>query len=196
MRCLRATRAAGVWTFLLVLATAPAALRATTVVAKSFAQLCEEADSIFVGTVDEVRSEWADRATMSIETVVRFSAVVPVRGTAADGLELRFAGGEVEGLREEIAGVPRFTVGQRVLLFARHGAHVSPLVGFHQGYFEVESTDAGPVVLTGAREPVLGIEDGRLRLGAPEADLDTALPLEEFLDQVRHSSSHEDGSDE
>jgi hypothetical protein len=182
--------------FLLVLATAPAALLATTVVAKSFTQLCEEADLIFVATVDEIRSEWADRAAMSIETVVRFSAVVPVRGTAADGLELRFAGGEVEGLREEIAGVPRFSVGQRVVLFARRGAHVSPLVGFHQGYFEVESTDAGPVVLTGARQPVLGIEDGRLRLGAPEADLDAALPLQEFLERARRPSSRRDGSDE
>lgn len=179
----------GVWAFLLVLAALPAALRATTVVAKSFAQLCEEADLIFVGTVDEVRSEWADRAAMSIETVVRFSEVVPVRGTAADGLELRFAGGEVDGLREEIAGVPRFSVGRRVVLFARRGVHVSPLVGFHQGYFQIESTDAGPVVLTGARQPVLAIEEDRLRLGAPEADLETALPLEEFLDRVRRCSS-------
>jgi hypothetical protein len=110
---------------------------ATVVVAKDFAALCAEADLIFVGTVSKTESRWIDRDKQAIETQVTFEDLTWLRGPAQSSITLHFAGGEVDGLREEIAGVPGFTVGERRIIFARNGRYVSPIVGFDQGALRV-----------------------------------------------------------
>lgn len=163
----------------------PGRLLATTIVAKSFSDLCREADVIFVGTVAEVTSQWKDRGRMQIETLVRFSHVTPVDGAGGGDVTLRFGGGEVEGIREEIAGMPQFGPDQRVVVFARNGTSISPIVGFRQGLFRVVEGERGLVVADADHRPVIGIENGELRLGKPEDGVGAALSLERFLDQVR-----------
>lgn len=165
----------------------PGGLAATTIVAKSFSEVCREADKIFVGTVAEVASQWKDRGRMQIETLVRFTHVTPVDGTGGDDLTLHFGGGEMEGIREEIAGIPQFEPDQRVVVFARNGMSISPIVGFRQGLFHVVEDKRGPVVTDADHRPVTGIENGELRLGKPEDGVGAALSLEQFLDQVRQN---------
>jgi hypothetical protein len=131
--------------------------------------------------VVEVRSRWKNRDRMEIETAVVFSDVTPVRGAEEGEITLHFAGGEMEGIREEIIGLPRFAPGERVVILARSGTTISPIVGFHQGCFAVVDGPGGPVVRNVDGRPITGVEDGRLRLAAPEAGLDAALPLERFL---------------
>jgi hypothetical protein len=155
---------------------------ATVVIAKDFAALCDEADLVFVGTVTGVASRWSDPATQSIETLVTFGDLTWLRGTVQTTVTLRFGGGEMDGLREEFAGVPQFSVGERRVIFAHEGTFVSPIVGFDQGALRVVAGTDGAVVLGAESAPSAR---GALRFGAPAQAKTTPVPLEVFLDRVR-----------
>jgi len=157
---------------------------ATVVVAKDFGALCAEADLIFVGTVASTQSRWSDPQRQAIETVVTFADLTWLRGGPQATVELRFGGGELEGLRESVAGVPQFTVGERRVIFAHAGHYVSPLVGFSQGQFRVVDGADGPVVLDADGKAVTGVGGAALQRGAVE-DRPAALPLDAFLARVR-----------
>jgi hypothetical protein len=169
---------------LLVGALCAAPAGATVVVSKDFDALCNEAELIFVGTVAKTESRWSDPQRRAIETAVTFTDLTWVRGGPRGEIVLRFAGGEIDGLREQIAGVPRFAVGDRRVVFARDGHYLSPLVGFSQGLFLVVEGSDGPAVLDAEGRPVGA--DGRAALqrgsGQPA---DAPLPLDAFLDRVR-----------
>jgi len=154
------------------------------VVAKDFAALCSEADLIFVGTVTAVTSDWTDAQHRDIRTRVTFGALTWLRGGAESTLTLRFAGGEIDGLREEVAGVPHFAIGQRRIVFARAGAYMSPLVGFNQGLFQVVDGADGPLVLDADGRAVTDVARAALQRGAP-GDLNAAVTLDAFLARVR-----------
>jgi len=176
----RRRSAAAVLSIALALLSARAS--ATTVVAKDFAALCTEADLIFVGTVTSVESRWADASQAAIETLVTFDTPTWLRGMPRPSVTLRFAGGEMDGLREEIAGVPRFALGEQRVIFAHEGRFVSPIVGFDQGAMRVVGGPDGAIVV--------GMEatsDGRgaLRLGTPGGTETAPVPLDRFLDRVR-----------
>jgi hypothetical protein len=157
---------------------------ATVVVAKDFAALCAEADLIFVGTVAGVASRWSDPQRQAIETEVTFTDLTWLRGGSETPVRLRFAGGEMEGLHEAVAGVPRFAVGERRVVFARAGHYASPIVGFNQGLFRVVDGASGPVVLDEEGRAVTGVGRAALQRGASD-DRRAALPLDAFLDRVR-----------
>lgn len=159
--------------------------RATTVVAKSFADLCAEADLVFAGTVTGVETAWADAAKQAIETRVTFGDLTWLRGGPQATLTLRFAGGTLDGLSEEIAGVPRFATGDRVVIFARNGEFISPIVGFHQGLYRVVDGARGPAVVDAEGHPVTGVSGAAVRRGTPAAAPGAPLSLDAFLDGVR-----------
>jgi hypothetical protein len=153
---------------------------ATVVVSKDFAALCDEADLIFVGTVTEVESRWADSSQQAIETLVTFGDLTWIYGTPQSSVTLRFAGGALDGLREEIAGAPQFARGERRVIFARTGKFVSPIVGFDRGALRVVDSTDGPAVA--------GVDPGpsgrsALRLGDPASA--STVPLDVFVDRVR-----------
>jgi hypothetical protein len=163
---------------------------ATVVVEKEFAALCAEADLIFVGTVTKTESRWSDPQRRAIETVVTFADLTWVRGRPQSEIALRFAGGEMDGLREEIAGVPRFAVGERRVVFAHDGHYLSPLVGFSQGLYQVVDGADGPVVLDADGRPVIAAGQAALQRGAAD-QREAALPLDAFLDRVRRQVTPE-----
>jgi len=184
-------------TMLIALGAACERAAATVVVAKDFAALCAEADLIFVGTVSKTESHWIDRDKQAIETQVTFEDLTWLRGPAQSSITLHFAGGEIDGLREAIAGVPGFTVGERRIIFARNGRYISPIVGFDQGALRVVEGQDGPVVVgpngTALSDGTasLGVR-GALRSGTPSADDEQPqpadaqpAPLNQFLDRVR-----------
>jgi len=156
---------------------------ATVVVAKDFNALCDEADMIFVGTVVSVESRWVDPERQAIETLVTFSDLSWIRGATRGAITLRFAGGAVDGIHEEIAGVPQFQVGERRVIFARDGRFVSPVIGFDQGAFRVVEGSGGLQVIDAAE---VNDPRGALHLGAPPASGTPApVSLDEFLTRVR-----------
>jgi hypothetical protein len=155
---------------------------ATVVVVKDFPALCHEADLIFVGTVIDVASRWSDPSTQSIETLVTFGDLTWLRGAVQATVTLRFGGGEMDGLREEFAGVPQFSIGERRVIFAHEGRFVSPIVGFDQGALRVAAGANGAVVVGAVSAPTAR---GALRFDEPAPKKSLPVPLEEFLDRVR-----------
>ena len=120
-----------------------AAQPASAVMIKQFslAELSEQADLIFVGTVAEVTSSWNEERT-KIYTDVTFyideiNGVIKPDGVHEDGgcITLRFLGGRIreEGVFNYISGMPQFEVGERTLLFVDSGSRLCPVLGWEQG---------------------------------------------------------------
>lgn len=170
---------------LLILGALAVPAHATTVVSKSFAALCAEADMIFSATVAEVRSQRVDAEQGHIETLVTFTDVEPMLGVSASSLTLRFGGGVVDGVREEFLGVPRFTPGERVVLFARHGYELSPIVGMSQGCFRVVESASGASVTAADGHPVTSLDAGGVAADGGQGASGAPLSLRRFLDDVR-----------
>jgi hypothetical protein len=167
----------------LLLLAAPAA--ATTVIEKDLSELSAEADLVFVGRVAAVESRWRDEERRAIETVVTFDVLESLYGDASGQVKLPFAGGELDGLREVVAGLPQFTVGEQVVVFATEHPGISPIVGFHQGCFRVVTGPTGPVVLNAENAPVTGVQGRNLSTGQAQQGPAGAMPLDRFLDGVR-----------
>ena len=113
---------------------------ATTVIPPSFESLVSTANTIFVGEVMDVRSEWiASRDGRAIVTRVTFKVEDVWKGAAGATTQLEFMGGTVGETTMEVVGMPQFREGQRSVLFVHGDAKsVSPLVGFYHGRLRIE----------------------------------------------------------
>lgn len=129
---------------------------ATTLIHQSFQDIATNAANIFEGTVVSQNSHWSDdKAT--IYTDVTFGDIDILKAQpesttsvsqVSDNKEkqsvtktLRFLGGEVEGNKVIISGMPIFENGDRVILFVRDNGipTMCPVVGWLQGIFHVET---------------------------------------------------------
>lgn len=169
-----------VLTPLALIALAVVAATATTVIAKSFRSLAVEADAIFAGTVEEVRSYRRDDGR--IWTAVRFAELRSLVGGEGPQRELQFAGGRIGDRAEIVGGMPQFAVGQRVVLFVHDDGTASPIVGFHQGCFGLRPSQFGETVVTPDDRPVLGIDGDELLTG--EVGEVGGVTLDGFFDLV------------
>jgi hypothetical protein len=117
--------------------------RGTTVVAPTFAELVDEAQTIVRARVIELHSAWADSPQgRVIKTHVTFRIEKQLKGGATPELTLSFLGGELDGQGMRVAGMPQFTVGQTEILFiAGNGVRFCPLVAMMHGRYHVQ-TDA------------------------------------------------------
>jgi hypothetical protein len=121
-----------------------ATVGATTVPSVAFPDLVARADVVFVGDVIDVRAfPVQGREGTSIRTRVTFTVVDRVSLTAATVETLEFSGGEWGGIGMRIAGMPRFSRGDRHLVFARRERSINPIVGFTQGLLRVVRDGAG-----------------------------------------------------
>jgi len=110
---------------------------ATTVVAPTFEEMVDRADLVFVGKVASSRADWRTAGTNRvIFTRVEFENEETLKGKAGASLTLQFLGGTVGDMTLQVADVPRFNAGDRVLLFVEgNGAQFCPLVGVFHGKF-------------------------------------------------------------
>jgi hypothetical protein len=111
--------------------------RATTVIPPTFEEMVDRADIIFSGKVVSSRSEWRSvGANRVIFTLVEFETQEVLKGNADSKLTLQFLGGTLGNVTLEVAEVPRFNTGDRVLLFVEgNGTQFCPLVGVFHGKF-------------------------------------------------------------
>jgi len=115
--------------------------RAATFAEKNLAQLITEAEQIFVGTVSSLQSRKLPNG--AIVTDVRFSNLQVIKGDGAD-IVLLVLGGEVDGVRLEIPGLPRFQLDTRYLVFSQgNGKDMFPVVGGPAGLFQIMAGPAG-----------------------------------------------------
>ena len=130
--------------FSLLVFTPVAALRATTVIAPTFNELVAESEVIARVEVTAVRPAWVESPQgRIIKTFVTFRVVRALKGTPTADLTLPFLGGELDGETMRVSGMPRFTVGQKDIVFLSdtRGVQFSPLVGLMHGRYRVQ-TDA------------------------------------------------------
>jgi hypothetical protein len=119
--------------------------RSTTVIPPTFESLVSSANTIFVGEVMDVRSEWiATRQGRAITTYVTFKVEDVWKGAVGAVTQLEFLGGTMGDTTMEVVGMPTFHEGQRSVLFV-HGEvrAASPLVGFWHGRMRVEKDPYG-----------------------------------------------------
>ena len=141
---------------LVALATATDAPGATSP-PLGIAQLAARADLIVLGAVSTVQSQWnADRTLIETRVEVRVAAT-PKGAPHADVVSLWEAGGRVGPLAAEVADTPRFSAGERVLVFLRRGADGRfRVVERFQGKFSIERDGASGEELAVRRVPDTG----------------------------------------
>jgi hypothetical protein len=120
-----------------------ARVHATSVVPPAFEEMADRAELVFVGQVVGSKAEWRVAGTnQAIFTWVEFHTEEILKGSAAESVRLRFLGGTVGGVTLEVVAVPKFTVGDRVILFVEgNGVQFCPIVGVYHGKFGVRKDD-------------------------------------------------------
>lgn len=163
-----------------------AAAQALVVAERDFSELVARADLILEGTVTRIEEAPDERGIQ--RTLVRLSDLLVHKGVPdSSEFMLDIAGGTKGGFRAEILDLPRFVVGDRVLLFVRGNGHaVFPVVGVHQGYFRVVPDDRGtPRVVRSDGLPVIGRSRRALRFPRKTSDTARAVPLDQFREWIR-----------
>lgn len=180
----------GIRSFLLALGVFchASSLSATTAIEQSFSDLVRQAEVIAVGTVREIRNHW-DAARQAPFTLVTFSDLTVLKGDpGGDSLTLHILGGQTpEGLTLTIAGVPRFTVGEKNVVFcAGNHRDFCPLVGIWQGVLRVTFDPQRGIetVSDNFHVPIVGVKEDKLMTLAPGMSGRTALPLSQLIQMI------------
>jgi hypothetical protein len=119
--------------------------RASIVPPVTFDEIVQGSDIVIRGEVVRTDARFVDTPSgRAIITIVTFRIERTLKGRAEGELSLEFLGGQVGEVRLDVAGAPRFTVGERNIICVRAGGrHVSPVVGFNQGRFRVARDSSG-----------------------------------------------------
>lgn len=154
--------------------------QATTVKKFAFDGLCETAKTIVhVRCTKKESLKLSDRG--GIFTKYNFDVIEVVKGNAEGTLVLLLPGGQLEGIRTEIAGMPQFLAGQETVLFlSEEDAQGSPWpVGLGQGCYGVSvGADGNRQVMMGSQNPT----DPTVR---SKPGIKNRVGLQLFMDQIR-----------
>jgi len=138
------TRLRGACVVLITLLLLPAIGRATTVEPISFDDMVKQAELIFVGDVVDVHPYTLQvRGRTIVKTRVTFRVDDPIYGTRSLVEVFDFLGGEAGGIGMAVEGMPKFSIGDRRVVFAHRNASINPIVGFTQGLLRVARDGTG-----------------------------------------------------
>jgi hypothetical protein len=164
----------------------PVTANATSVLAPKFEALVDRADLIFAGRVTSQRSEWrTSDGQRAIVTLVTFNVERTHKGRAGSVVTLQFLGGRVGDVTMNVAEMPRFKSGERVILFVEEdGRAASPVIGFFHGRFSLKKDETGrDIVLRHDGEPLMDVAQlGRAK--SRDGAARRALSHEEFAAKV------------
>jgi hypothetical protein len=165
------------------LSTVPA--RASMVLALDLAALTSRAERVVVGEVLSVRSDW-DAEHRKIYSTIEVQVAETWKGEAPrDGrVVIKQAGGTVGDIEMHVHGMPRFTAGDRAVLFLRGSMAQAAVVGLGQGMrpLRFDAQARRWMVEDGDRSAAV-LLDGRG--GTRPAPREPALPLESLRLKVR-----------
>jgi len=106
---------------------------------RSLDELTLQADTIIVGTVTNITSQWDDehRHIYSLVTIAVEDAIKGKTGSTEVTIEV--PGGEADGIREVVSIAPSFELGETVLVFLKQAKGNSfNVCGYSQGKFTVK----------------------------------------------------------
>ena len=151
--------------------------------------LVSRAELIFTGQVVSQHSDWRnDNGQKSIVTLVSFSVQQVHKGTAGANITLQFLGGTVGDVTFDVAEIPKFKPGERVVLFVEgNGVNASPVVGFFHGKFSLQRDRTGrETVLKYNGEPFSAFSSaGRAKQVLAAASRSEPMTLGEFTAEIR-----------
>jgi len=169
----------------------PAGLLATTTLQVDLAELGVRADGIVVGTVTDAKTVERSGAPFGIFTDTVLAIERVEKGTHMEELTIRLPGGTLpDGRSVRVDGVPRFEIGQRVLLVGqtRNGTRFGesaqrtywvPL-GLSQGVWTIERVDGVDVAKRHVTNIVLVTPDG----SRVAPDSTSKKPLESIVEAL------------
>jgi hypothetical protein len=110
----------------------------TTIVIKmDLTALVQQSDTILQGRVEQVYAQW-NEPMKTIFTDVSVRVEDTLKGEARRSVSIRQLGGKVGAMNMSIAGMPKFTSGEDVILFLKgNGEGTHHVVGLSQGKFEI-----------------------------------------------------------
>ncbi len=155
-----------------------ASARAHSFVHKTFDQLVQEADKVFVGVVTGTQPSRLPNG--AIVTDVTFSSLQVLKGNAGEGeVVLRVLGGTVDGETMELVGFPKFVPGTKYLVFLKdNGRVIFPVVGVDQGLFQILRDPAtGEELVFDAHGNAITSESVIGAMGAALSPQDRSAPL-------------------
>jgi len=167
-------------------AAAPAS--ASSILPQTLPELVARSRTVFVGETIGVESRWADvGADRVIVTRVTFKVDRVLKGRLGGQTVLEFLGGTVGEDRLAVAGMPKFRVGDRDVLFVDDGGRpMCPVVGMTHGRFRVlEDPQTGRRSMARSGfEPLAAVGD--IGAAGPPARVRSAraLTLEAFASEI------------
>ena len=100
-------------------------------------QLVRQADSIIQGKVEGLAVQWDANRNLAF-TYVTISVEDPLKGERRRTITIRQVGGKVGALNVSVAGMPRFTAGESVIVFLKaQPDNTFQVLGMNQGKYEV-----------------------------------------------------------
>ena len=167
-------------------------LQATSVIAPRFETLVDAAELIFSGQVISQRSEWRNiDGKKSIVTLITLGVQQVHKGHAGNTVTLQFLGGTIGDTSLDVAEMPHFKNGERVVLFvADNGTAVSPILGFFHGRFSVrKGADGRDEVLQHDGQPLMETtEIGRAKAKGATASQQGLSP-DDFSRKIRERAA-------
>lgn len=126
---------------LLLVVTAP--LLAQRTIPMNIEALVSDAGMIFAGRVVDVKTGTRDPQTNLFVTYVTFEVSEPLYGVSGNRVTIKQYGGEAEGLAFYPAGMPRYSVGEEVvmLLYGPSDIGMQSPVGMEQGKFAIKKDE-------------------------------------------------------
>ena len=166
---------------------------------KSFDELADEAEQIFIGTVRDATSRRTDKGP--IVTDYMFGDLEVIKGGAPEPqASITMLGGTVGNESMTIAGAPAFVIGVRYLVFvAGNGSVIFPVVGGYQGIFQVrrDPQTGGSNVYDYGGRPIIGLPASKSALsnrdvesrpsGGGSSAPPTAVSTEAFVRAIRRA---------
>lgn len=155
----------------------------------SFEELVGQSAVVAHGRVAAVRVAW-DAERQNIWTHYEIALEEALKGAPGRTVEIQEPGGELDGMRMEILGVPRYELGEEVVVFAAPTPAGLRTCGWGQGRFVVEGepgrrrvrNDLGGIQLTAPSKA------GRYRAAAaPDEAL--AVFKQRIREEVRRQSA-------
>jgi hypothetical protein len=174
---------------LLMLLVHASSAQATTAVERTFPDLVHRAEVIAVGTMTGIQEQW-DSTRQAPFTIVTFSNLTVLAGEVPETtMTLEFLGGhKPDGTVLSVAGVPRFTIGEKSLVFCT-GNHrdFAPLVGVWQGRVRItfDSQRGVETVSDNFRAPIVAVQNGLVVKGLATEQQHEALPLANFIELIQ-----------
>jgi len=183
----------------LILVTAAWQLDASTVVQLNFDELSRASNRVVAGEVTAIAADRDANGYIYSTVTIHVAEAVPQTMVGTDYV-FRMIGGTLNGQSTYIEGMPKFAVGDGLILFLNESTDsaMGPTVGLWQGVFHL---DAAAGVSDSSRQLVLGVEGARLMRAVPTVALEgTGVPASDvsarkamnvgsFMDAVRDARS-------